>query len=490
MSTTTPDTTDSLDSFGLVGTRLDGKFEIDAVVAEGGFGVVYRATHISLRRPVAVKVLKVPPELNDAARRLFLDRFAKEAQTIAALDHPAIVRVIDFGASLMPRGEAAPWMVLEWLTGTTLDDDLESRRGQGGRSPAECLALIRPVFEALAYAHEEGIVHRDIKPPNLMLVTNKRGERTVRVLDFGIAKVMTDEDGTTSGHTATQTQQRAFSLFYAAPEQLSGTRTGPWTDVYALALVLTEMLTDCSAYEGADVQDVYVEILSPRRPTPAKRGFNAGVWESVLARAVSIKPNERFATAREFLAALEASVPASVRAPSVMPAAPAQIAPTQEVDTLDHAKTIRDTAPAAGAGRGRSAFVFGVAAIVLLGLLVGTASYMAASRQGAPSAQAAHGPPVVPAAMTTAAAVTASPVQQVLPPTVEPRADGGVVVGAGVVAAPLRSPVVARPAVGRGGQRVVAAPTPRVVPAAAVIPAVAAPAAPTPVTGHERVIAE
>ncbi len=344
----------TLDSFGLVGTRLDGKFEIDSVVAEGGFGVVYKATHLSLRKTVAVKVLKVPPELNDAARRTFLDRFAKEAQTIAALDHPAIVRVMDFGASLMPRGEAAPWMVLEWLTGTTLDDDLESRRGSGGRSPAECLALMRPVFEALAYAHEEGIVHRDIKPPNLMLVTNKRGERTVRVLDFGIAKVMADEDGTTSGHTATQTQQRAFSLLYAAPEQLSGTRTGPWTDVYALALVLTEMLTDCSAYEGADVQDIYVEILSPRRPTPAKRGFDAGAWEAVLARAVSIKPNERFANAREFLAALEASVPASVRAPSVMPVAPAQVAATHPVDTLDHAKTIRDTTPRPGDSRWNS----------------------------------------------------------------------------------------------------------------------------------------
>lgn len=154
------------------------------------------------------------------------------------------MRVLDFGASPMPRGKVAPWMVLEWLTGTTLADELDARRGKGDRALAECLALLRPVFEALAHAHNEGIAHRDVKPENLMLVSSKRGDRSIRVLDFGIAKAMGDEEQSASGQTATRSVQRAFSLYYAAPEQVSGMRRGPRTDVYALALVLTELLPD------------------------------------------------------------------------------------------------------------------------------------------------------------------------------------------------------------------------------------------------------
>lgn len=368
-------TSPTADTFGLVGSRIDGKYDVVAVVAEGGFGVVYRATHRSLGTPVAVKVLKVPEELGGAARKAFLERFAQEAQVIARLDHPAIVRVTDYGASPMPVGEAAPWMVLEWLTGTTLDADLEARRTRGGRAPSECLAILRPAFDAIAYAHEEGIAHRDIKPENLFLAESRRGDRTLRVLDFGIAKAMGEEQGTSSGQTATRTQQRAFSLYYAAPEQLSGTRTGPWTDVYALALVLTELLTDWPPYDGDDVQDVYADVLSPRRPTPAKRGFDVGAWEAVIARAVASKPADRFQSAREFLAALEASVPAVVRAPSLAPAVP----PSQPSDTLSNASITQETTPMAK-GRGRSTVV-GIAALVALGVVVGVASFLASSRR-------------------------------------------------------------------------------------------------------------
>lgn len=374
MSSPTPD------PFGLVGTRLDGKYEVESVIAEGGFGVVYRATHRTLGTPVAVKVLKVPEQLGGAARKAFLDRFAQEAQVIARLDHPAIVRVTDFGASLMPMSEAAPWMVLEWLTGSTLDADLEARRNRGGRAPSECLAILKPAFDALSYAHDDGIAHRDIKPENLFLAETRRGGRTLRVLDFGIAKAMGDEEGASSGQTATRTQQRAFSLYYAAPEQLSGTRTGPWTDVYALALVLTEMLTDWPPYDGADVQDIYADVLSPRRPTPAKRGFDVGAWEPVIARAVASKPAERFQNAREFLAALEASVPSVVRAPSLAPQTP----PSQTPDTLTDSNIAQDTTPMVKR-RGRATLV-GIVAVATLGLVVGVGSYLAASRNPAPIA--------------------------------------------------------------------------------------------------------
>ncbi|MBK6531594.1 MAG: serine/threonine protein kinase [Deltaproteobacteria bacterium] len=284
-----PGATTGGDPFRLVGERLDGKYEIRAVVAEGGFGVVYRADHRTLRKPVAVKVLKVPADLAGATRKQFLQKFEQEAQTIARLDHPAIVRVLDFGASPMPEGEAAPWMVLEWIEGITLEADLDARRGGAGRTPLECLELMRPVMEALAYAHGEGIAHRDLKPGNLMLTTVRRTESLLRVLDFGIAKVMTPEESGGSGATATQTKLQAFSPQYAAPEQISATRTGPWTDVHALGLIITELLTGVAPYGAADTAELYAAVLSPQRPTPARVGIDVGCWEAVLSRAVAFR---------------------------------------------------------------------------------------------------------------------------------------------------------------------------------------------------------
>lgn len=335
------------DPFRLVGERLDGKYEIRAVVAEGGFGVVYRADHRTLRKPVAVKVLKVPADLAGPTRKQFLQKFEQEAQTIARLDHPAIVRVLDFGASPMPEGEAAPWMVLEWIEGITLESDLDARRGKGGRTPAECLELMRPVMEALAYAHDEGIAHRDLKPGNLMLTTVRRAEQLLRVLDFGIAKVMAPEESGGSGATATQTRLQAFSPQYASPEQISATRTGPWTDVHALGLIFTELLTGAAPYSGADTSELYAAILSPRRPSPAKAGIDVGCWEAVLERALAFRPADRFQDAGALLRALAAEVP------KVAKGSPSKEVPTRESDyaTTVPRTTVRRTSPSHSSGR-------------------------------------------------------------------------------------------------------------------------------------------
>ena len=357
-----PGATNGGDPFRLVGERLDGKYEIRAVVAEGGFGVVYRADHRTLRKPVAVKVLKVPADLAGATRKQFLQKFELEAQTIARLDHPAIVRVLDFGASPMPEGEAAPWMVLEWIEGITLEADLDARRGGAGRTPLECLELMRPVMEALAYAHGEGIAHRDLKPGNLMLTTVRRTERLLRVLDFGIAKVMTPEESGGSGATATQTKLQAFSPQYAAPEQISATRTGPWTDVHALGLIITELLTGVAPYGAADTAELYAAVLSPQRPTPARVGIDVGCWEAVLARAVAFRPADRFPDAGALFDALRAEVPARTKGSL-----------TREVPPRegDFAVTIPRTTVRRTAPRPASATTWRVAAGALVGLSIG-----------------------------------------------------------------------------------------------------------------------
>nr|MBK7070349.1 serine/threonine protein kinase [Deltaproteobacteria bacterium] len=310
MAASSPTTLVPTDPFALVGVRLDGKYDVHSVVAEGGFGVVYRGTHRTLQKPIAIKVLKTPPSLPDASRKAFIDKFVFEARTIARLEHPGIVRILDFGGGLLPAGGAAPWIVLEWIDGHTLDDALAARRHHGGQSPADALALLRPVFDALAVAHDEGVAHRDLKPANIMLARTRQGIEP-KLLDFGIAKSMSDDESAPSGATATRTELRAYTPAYAASEQIGSTRTGPWTDVHALALLLTEVLTDQAPIRGDDSTALTVDALSPLRPTPAKFGLDVGPWEPILARALALRPAERFQHAREFLQALDATSPVS-----------------------------------------------------------------------------------------------------------------------------------------------------------------------------------
>jgi len=219
---------------------VGGRFAVESVVARGGFGVVYRAVHTALQMPVALKVLHVPADISDAARERFLALFLEEARIIAQVQHPAIVRPIDYGVLLFSKRDSAPWMVLEWLDGRTLAEFLRAHAG-APLTPAQALAILPPVIEAIAVAHERGVVHRDLKPSNIMLpresndpalAARRTGRPRSMVLDFGIAKVMYDQDALpATGQTHTHSSLPTFTPRYAAPEQASGARTGPWTDV-------------------------------------------------------------------------------------------------------------------------------------------------------------------------------------------------------------------------------------------------------------------
>ena len=295
------------DPFGLAGKLLERKYRVDRRAAEGGFGVVYAGHHVGLDTPIAIKVLKRSPHLDADAWADVVSQFVMEAKTIAKLRHPAVVSVIDAGITPMEDyPEGLPWMVMEWLDGETLADDLARRREKGGRSRAETFAILRPVVEALAEAHEAGIVHRDLKPSNIMLLSGKRGP-SARVLDFGIAKIVAGESSSApSGHTETEAIVKTFSAASAAPEQLSGTRTGPWTDVHALGLLFAEMLTDQPPYPLVDANEHYRAVFDVQRPTPGSRGIEVGEWEAILVRALSLKPSDRYPNAGELLAALDA----------------------------------------------------------------------------------------------------------------------------------------------------------------------------------------
>ncbi|MEM1417489.1 MAG: serine/threonine-protein kinase, partial [Myxococcota bacterium] len=160
----------------LIGEVLGERYRVDALLGEGGIGRVYRATHLKLDRPVAVKVLL------EEHRELALQRqrFEREVRTLARLRHPNIVTVVDFGVA-----EGLPYLVMELVEGEDLDALLE---GGGPFAPERAFEVLRQVLKSLAYAHEKGIVHRDLKPSNVLLTSLPDGSEHVEVLDFGLAK--------------------------------------------------------------------------------------------------------------------------------------------------------------------------------------------------------------------------------------------------------------------------------------------------------------
>ncbi|HRI70966.1 MAG TPA: protein kinase, partial [Polyangium sp.] len=158
------------DPFGWVGQTIDGKFRVEAVVGEGGFGVVYRAQHLGLGEPVAVKCLKIPLSLPPADRERFHQSFLEEGRILRRLSRStaAVVQALDVGAAVAPNGAWTPYLVLEWLRGESLEDHLAKRREQGRAkmSLADAVELLEPAAMAIAAAHDEGIAHRDIQPAN------------------------------------------------------------------------------------------------------------------------------------------------------------------------------------------------------------------------------------------------------------------------------------------------------------------------------------
>ena len=356
---------------------------------------------MALDRRVALKVLKMPRHQDEIGRAEFREKFAIEAKTIARLRHPHIVDVYDFSVATLPSGELAPWMALEWLEGETLTSHLARRRSAGARGlgPGDAVGFLAPVMQALAHAHKHGIVHRDIKPSNIMVTDTARGP-SLRVLDFGIAKIMVDDQSPDTGNTRTEGAP-AFSPAYAAPEQVSFSRTGPWTDVHALGLILTEVMTDEPPFSDPDPEaHLFEQVMAHLRPTPASKGRDVGPFEPILAKALALSPRDRWRNAGELLAALE-DVKAGVglRAP---------VAPTVNGTTEDE----RDLASAGAPGsRGvRRARLFGALAFgALISVVVGAWALHATGRPSAPRGW-----------QPTAAAAAGTSASGPLPPVVEP----------------------------------------------------------------------
>jgi serine/threonine-protein kinase len=294
------------DAFELVGKTLDGQYRVERVVGEGGFGVVYKGRHLALEQPIAIKALKVMDADDPAIQEALLTKFKEEAKLLYTLSQASlnIVRSVDFGSISAPNGAWAPYMVLEWLEGISLAEDLDRRRRRGlrGRSSDEAIALLACAAEGLAVAHERRVAHRDVKPANLFLVDDPKGAH-LKVLDFGIAKVLRDDD-----KGGTRSKFASFTWAYAAPEQIDPRigQQGLATDVYAFGLVLTEVLTDRQPVEARDVVAMVKAATDPMiRPTPRQRGANVPDWlETVCRRALAVDPRQRYPTLGELWHAL------------------------------------------------------------------------------------------------------------------------------------------------------------------------------------------
>lgn len=326
------------DPFEWVGATVDGKYRVDKVVGHGGFGIVYLAHHLGFEEKVALKCLKLPKELQGGDRDRFRDSLVAEGRLLLQLSRATtgVVQALDVGAVVSPSKIWTPYLVLEWLEGTPLDRELSERRQKnlGGRTLGEALELLDGAARALGVGHGMGIAHRDIKPANLFLV-ELAGRRTMKVLDFGIAKVLAESDSVTRAFEETGGTVQAFTARYGAPEQFSRRfgATGPWTDVFALALVLIEVVLGTPALDGTDAAQLFVAASDKLiRPTLRAHGFDPGdAVEAVLATALSVDPRERYPNTNAFWDALISAAKSEPARLSIRPPVVDDSRPTREI---------------------------------------------------------------------------------------------------------------------------------------------------------------
>jgi serine/threonine-protein kinase len=276
------------------GQVLDGKYRLDTLLAEGGMGAVYRATHVMLGKTVAIKLIRsaivASPEI--------VRRFQREARAATALNHPNIVSVYDLGQT--PDGTL--YIAMEYIDGPSLKTLI-----QAGRAipPMRTIAILRQVASALATAHRHNIIHRDLKPHNIMLATGVDGSEQAKLVDFGIAKTFDESTQLTSMGSALGTP------YYMSPEQIEGRTVDARSDLYALGIILYEMLVGEVPFADQSTPAVLVRQLKERPARPSlKNPAVPPALEAIALRCLEKDPEQRFQTADDFAAALNDAVTA------------------------------------------------------------------------------------------------------------------------------------------------------------------------------------
>jgi len=272
-----------------------GKYRIDSVLGKGAMGTVYKAFDPHIARIVALKTIRLEL-LGDDQHEQLIGRFKNEAQAAGRLSHPNIVAVYDYG-----EDDGAAYIAMEFVEGTPLNTLLQTHPP---RRLAHALGWMRQLLQALEYAHSRGVVHRDVKPANLMITADQR----LKVADFGVARL--------DSSSLTQTGSMIGTPSYMSPEQFCGTLVDGRSDVFSAGIVLYQLLTGERPFSGSATM-VMQQILNqtPLPPSSLNPTLDP-VLDAVIAKALAKRPDERFASAQHFLDALQ-SLDAELPAPQV-----------------------------------------------------------------------------------------------------------------------------------------------------------------------------
>jgi serine/threonine protein kinase len=382
------------------GIMLGGKYRLEEAIARGGMARVWRAQHVMLNRPVAVKFL-------DAVGESQTETFLHEAKVAASVRHKNVVDIIDFGLLVPPGGgEHEPYMVMELLEGETLDDRLFGP----AMTVSEIVAIAVEALSGLDAVHRASIIHRDLKPANIFLTAADEGV-FVRLLDFGISQ---DADWEEAG-----TKMIVGTPEYMSPEQAAGAPLDLRTDIYSFGVVLYEMFSGVLPCVGSNPREILAKVVSD---TPAPLSWlrpDIPEIAAVVERAMERGPSDRWAGAREMRLALLAAVGSArdsgeLRASSLTPR-PQLLEFAPEAPTLEHRPSPPVSAPFDALPRGlrpwsrttRAALALGVLAIAGLAALAVALDRSAVEVELEATPPAALVAPIVTAPIVTAPMVTA-----------------------------------------------------------------------------------
>jgi serine/threonine protein kinase/tetratricopeptide (TPR) repeat protein len=318
-----------------VGSIIEEKYEILEVLGGGGMGVVYKAKHLLMHRTVAIKMLL--PEV--VASDIALARFQQEAQAASSLSHPNILAVFDFGQT----ADGKPYLVMDFLEGKSLSEILE----EDGYLPLpRAVPIFVQICAGLAHAHQKGVIHRDLKPANIMLVDFEGTGDFVKIVDFGIAKLLPRQDGDGTPMELTHTGQIFGSPLYMSPEQCRGTALDARSDIYSLGCVMYRIVAGESPFMGQDaLEAMFKQVNDNPRPfsTCCPEMEVPESFEAIVMKMLQKDPADRFQSMLQVRKALEETAGMNVVSPFIFPANEESASRTPRIGELDNERNTLNT---------------------------------------------------------------------------------------------------------------------------------------------------